>query len=294
MEADELSVAIAENSPPLPRRDPEKARGSQAPVKAKRSPKATLVPEQSDVGVEELAGSRPPDPTQRPPEEDEIAAQVEALYPMPAIRPLMEIVDHWNHVPETVFPKVVTIRSPVSMEIRQAESVVGQSQLPAGSPVVPKALADGILTISTSREGAATATVPVDQTDFKKRIEEQYECYSKQRTQRVIALRASEQDRRLRALAHEAQLGTYNSGDDPRFAALKDSLRSGEAGFFELEAASKWRWAGKESVDGVEYDTAYAVMVSESAFGTAEREIKAMIRDGQVAKWIDVASGEEL
>ncbi len=290
----ESVTAVAEKPPAAKPDSVASSEASLPPVKRKRSAEVVPSMEPAEVPDSELVESRPPVPEEKSVNVAEVAAQVDAMYPMPEIRPLMEIVDNWNQVPQSAFPKSVTINVPVDLELLQDGERIGQSTIPVGSLVVPQALDGEILTVSTVQKGAAAATVRVDQTDFKQRVRERYEGFSNERVEHVITQRKTELQRRLKSIAHEEALSAYNPGDDPRFGALKESLQRGDAGFFELEAASKWRWAGKESIDGVEYETAYAIMVTESAFGTAEREIKAMIRDGEVAKWIDVASGEEL
>jgi hypothetical protein len=75
---------------------------------------------------------------------------------------------------------------------------------------------------------------------------------------------------------------------------MKASIRRGEAGTFQIETADRWRWAGKETVDGSEYDIGLVMMVTESAFGTSEVELKALIQDGKLVKWLDAATGKPL
>ena len=86
----------------------------------------------------------------------------------------------------------------------------------------------------------------------------------------------------------------YGSGNDPRFDPMKASIRSGGAGFFQIEAAESWRWSGKETVDATEYETGMVAMVMESAFGTAKRELKALMSNGKVIRWLDAATGKPL
>ena len=216
------------------------------------------------------------------------------MYPLPKIRPLLEIVGNWKAVPQRAYPPFVSIRVPVEYELKNGTTVVGHSKLPAGSSMIPVRLTGDTLTLTSSRNSTFSVKLPVTDTDFREKIEAKYNAFIKAQTDAVLAQRKAEKERRLGAIAHEASMTEYNDGNDPRFDAVKASIRRGEAGFFQIESAQKWRWAGKEKVDGEEYDVAFVVMVSESAFGVTERELKALIIGDSVESWIDVSTGEKM
>ncbi len=224
----------------------------------------------------------------------ELETKIADLYPLPDIRPLEEIVDNWNNVPERAYPKSVTIDQSLDFHLYHQGQVIGGRKIPAGAHVVPVGLKESILIVAPDVQTSMRAEIPVDETNFKQLIQLRYDDFFRKQTRRVEEQRARELARVLKQQAHEAALADYNDGSDPRFDPMKESLRKGEAGTFEFENATQWRWLGSESIDGVEYDVGLAVFETESAFGVARTEIKALIRDGNVDKWIDPASGEEI
>lgn len=154
---------------------------------------------------------------------------------------------------------------------------------------------NGILSLTTGSSVPVTTALSIDETDLKERIQARYDAYVAGKMADLEVQREAERKRITKAIANEEALATYNDGKDPRFDPFKESLRKGEAGAtIELEAATKWKWAGKETIDGTEYDTAWVIIESETAFGINEKELKGAMRDGKVEHWFDVGSGQEL
>lgn len=190
---------------------------------------------------------------------------------------------------------MVAIRVPVEFEIKEGGKVVATGKLPIGASMMVQKLDFGTLSLSTGTGMPVTAALKVDETDLKDRIQARYDSFVRKKMELLETQRDAERKRILKAIANEEALATYNDGSDSRFEALKVSLRKGDAGAtIELEAAVKWKWTGKENIGGVEYDTAYVVIESETAFGINEKEIKCALLDGKVVHWYDVRSGEQL
>lgn len=280
---EEREKALARQKPPPP--PPPK------PV----APKPVATPKPKEVPT-----PKPPEPMPPPkkaPEPDpmaEIEKLVESQYPLPTVRPLLEIVGNWEAVPQKAFPALVTLRAPLSFEVKRGTAVVAKGVLPTGSSVAPLELGKGILQVAPTPGSPIRVTAPVDQTDFKERIQVRYDEFVRNMQAGVMTRRAREKEKIARARALDMELSTYGKGEDPRFDPMKASIRRGEAGSFQIETADRWRWAGKETIDGEEYDVGLVMMVTESAFGTSEVELKALIRDGKLVKWLDTATGKPL
>jgi hypothetical protein len=226
--------------------------------------------------------------------EAEIEGKVAALYPLEDVKPLLEIVGDWQAVPPNAYPGLVTLKVEVEFEVDKDGRVVATGKLPVGSSVIPLELNDGALTISTSPSVPFRAIVGLDETDFKDRVKERYEAFVAKRRERILGQRKAERTRLMAAMAKEEELAGFNDGSDPRFDPMKESLKNGEAGAFELENATEWRWLGKETVDGVEYEVGLTAFEVGSAFGVTRTEIKALIKEGRVEKWVDPGTGEAL
>ena len=73
-----------------------------------------------------------------------------------------------------------------------------------------------------------------------------------------------------------------------------ESIRSGDVKEIQLEKIQYWRWIGYEEVGGKGYWTGVVGYTANTIFGEINAEGKALIRDGQVVKWIYSGSEEEI
>lgn len=259
------------------------------------APKITMVRKPKETPAPPKPAA--PAPLPKPSEPDpmaEIDKLMESKHPLPVIRPLLEIVGNWQAVPQKAFPTLVTLKAPVDFEVKSGTLVVARGVMPAGSSVAPLHLDNGILQVSPTLGSPIRTYVPVDRTDFKERIQRRYDEFVSSSQAGVLARRAAEKGMIAQGRALDLQLSKYGSGDDPRFDPMKASIRRGEAGAFQIETADRWRWAGKETIEGVEYDVGFVMMVTESAFGSSETELKGLMRDGKLVKWLDAATGKVL
>lgn len=297
--AEQEKEAALERAEALERRKREKAgaeaearRAAEAAKKAAEKKKpvkaAEKKPEEAKPDAAALAEAA------KRKREAEIEGKVAVMYPLEDVKPLLEIVGEWQAVPPNAYPGLVTLKVEVEFEVDKDGRVVATGKLPVGSSVIPLELNDGALTISTSPSVPFRAVVQLDETDFKDRVKERYEAFVAKRRERILGQRGAERRRLLGAMAKEEELAGFNDGSDARFDPMKESLEKGEAGAFELENATEWRWLGKETVDGVEYDVGLTAFEVGSAFGVTRTEIKALIKEGRVEKWVDPGTGEAL
>ncbi len=264
--------------------DPRSA--STTPMPSDPSGPAVAVSPKSEPAADQPAA----EPQPQADGTSELDRQVEKLFPMPVFKPLLELVNDWKTVPVNALPPEIILKVPLTFRLDAG----GQVSLPVGAQVFPVRYDGGTLTVTNAQGSKLQATVAVDDTDFKDSVTKRYHRSVEQAQQNVLARRVAEKKRLGKLQAHELAMSQYGDGNDPRFEPMKASIRSGGAGFFQLEAAHSWRWSGKETVDGTEYETGMVIMAMESAFGTARRELKALMRDGKVVRWLDAATGKPL
>ena len=282
--------------PPVP---PAETVSAPEPAKPEPAPKPPPPPPEK----KEPPPAPKPEPAPKKPDADaaakaaaraELEKKVAALYPAPQIKPLEEIVDHWNNVPQRAFPKGVTVSQPIEFQLLHEGQVIGGKTVPAGAHVVPVSLDGTTLVVAPDIGTSMRAQVPVDSTNFKDLIHARYMDFVQRQNARVTVARSAELDRLMKAEAYESALADFNDGKDARFDPVKASLKNGEAGTFELDFATEYRWLGKESVDGTVYEAAVVAFETESAFGVSRTEIKALLRDGKVERWVNAANGEPI
>ena len=86
-------------------------------------------------------------------------------------------------------------------------------------------------------------------------------------------------------------------GDDPRFAAVKDSLKKGQVASVTFEEADSFQWNGSEKIGGEyagTYDTVSVHFVGSAIFGEFQTEYKALLKGGKVVAWIDPVTEDRI
>ncbi len=299
IETNEVVVesAAPESRAPKPKSPPavvakassKKALPAEASPETPRKKSAPMVaPTPDPVVAEKAAESREPALSAKEVEE------IDALFPLPDIKPLLEIVNNWADVPQGAYPKLVAIKKSIDFEVSDNGSVVARGTMPIGSMLVPARLIGNKLTLTAGNAVPVVVTVQVEETDFKELIEMRYNAYAEKTNASTLARRQAERERRLTAIVLEDSLTDWNDGSEPRFEPAKQSLQKGEVGTYSLFDATKWRWGGTEKSEGTEFETAFVIIVSEAAFGVTERELKVFLSKGKAVRWVDAATNEEL
>ena len=216
---------------------------------------------------------------------------------MPKIIPLLEIVDNWNNVPKRAYPPEVFAKETVAFQLVVNGQAIGSSNVAPGTPLAPIEYQAGQLQVGNKANPGMNTTLPVDKTDFKERIEKRYNDYVAKLSEKVTAQRkrvkevVEKDPAKLAALKGEAAppAAASDSGD-PRFSAVKTSLRNGEAASVTLEEAISFTWNGSEKVGGEfsgSYETVTVHFEVATIFGKFPVNYKALLQGGRVVAWID-------
>ncbi len=228
-------------------------------------------------------------------------ALIAKRYPMPNIRPLIEIVDNWNRVPIKAYPKQVTLKQEVSFQLVVDGQAIGASKVRVGQQVAPLKLSGEILQVVSLANRTMKSQVPVDQTDFKEQISKRYDSFVAKTRAQVLANR----DKAKKKLEEYPELAMKFSGvekgwdnqNDPRFAPVKSSLAEGEVKAVQLNEAKQFRWNGSERINGDKYrgtyDTVSVKFEVKTIFGVFPNEFKCLLQAGRVVGWIDPLTMEE-
>jgi hypothetical protein len=216
-------------------------------------------------------------------------AELERLVPMPNIKSLEEITSNWASVPQNAYPPQITLKADAVFQLPQGNTM----RLSAGKNAVPVSLAaDGTLAVTMRAGSELTATLPVDQTDFKELVTKRYEEGVARIKDRILA-RREEERARIAAAATTSDTVKAEAGEVPKdasdeekyLALMKQSVANGELKDVTPDKVKSWRWIGYEEIGGTGYWTGAAIITKETYFGEFETEAKALIRQGKVEKW---------
>ncbi|NOX99292.1 MAG: hypothetical protein GXP30_06125 [Verrucomicrobia bacterium] len=228
-------------------------------------------------------------------------ALIAKRYPMPNIKPLVEIVDNWNRVPTKAYPKQVTLKQEISFQLVVAGQAIGATKVKPGQRVAPLRLIGESLQVASLANRTMTSRLPVDQTDFKEQVTSRYDSFVAKITDQVHSNRAKAK----KHLADHPELAMKFSGvekgwdnqNDPRFAPVKSSLAEGEVKAVQLNEAKQFRWNGSEKINGDKYrgtyDTVSVKFEVKTIFGVFPNEFKCLLQAGRVVGWIDPLTMEE-
>ena len=239
-----------------------------------------------------------------PKPKSELEQLLEARYPMPQILPLLTIVDQWRNVPMSAFPAEITTKETIAFQLVINGQVAGSSNVAPGTPLKPVRLAGDQIVVASLANPTMSTQLALDKTDFRERIEARYNQFvaaktADVQTKRDRARKLIEADpARLALLTGKAAAPVVaDSKDDPRFAAVKESLRQGEAASVTLEEATSFHWNGSEKVGGEyagSYDTVTVNFEVATIFGRFPTEYKALLKGGRVFAWIDPITEDRL
>ena len=77
-------------------------------------------------------------------------------------------------------------------------------------------------------------------------------------------------------------------------AAMKESVKGGGIKEFKFEQVEGWKAGEEENVDGEMYQTGLAAYKAQTIFGEKTVQAKALIKEGDVVKWIYAKTGMEI
>ena len=209
---------------------------------------------------------------------------------LPRIKTLEEMTDNWRNVPARAFPKRVTIKSPVEFDMGGGNRM----KMAEGREVVPLALsAEGMLTVASGEGSATKAVIPVDQTDFKDRVTKRYNDGMVKILDQAVARQQAELERSTTpepggTASPPATVpeGVPAAEADRNLALMRESVAAGALAGVTPGQVKAWRWIGFEEIEGVGYQTGVAVVTKQTYFGEYETEAKALIRNGEVERWV--------
>ena len=271
------------------------------------TPKSPLKPAVTPPVKPATSGAKPAEKPVAPvlaAPKSELEQLLETRYPMPQILPLLTIVDQWRNVPPNAYPPEVTAKETIPFELVINGQVAGSSNVAPGTPLKPMRLEGGQLVVASLVNPTMSKSLAVEKTDFKERIEARYNQFVEMKQKDVEAKRARARQMiaadpsRLAILTGKAApAAAPGSGDDPRFAAVKDSLKKGQAASVTLEEANSFQWNGSEKIGGEyagTYDTVSVHFVVSTIFGKFPTEYKALLKGGQVVAWIDPVTEDRI
>ena len=252
-------------------------------------------PGKSAPSKSSATASKPAAPKAAP--KTELDLLLEEKYPMPDVIPLLEIVSNWTNVPKRAYPAEVFAKETVAFQLVVNGQAIGSSNVAPGTPLTPISFQNGQIQVGNKANSGMSTMLPVEKTDFKERIEKRYNDYVEKAKTRIATQRARVKEvvqkdpAKLAALKGEAPPATAaNDSNDPRFSAVKTSLRNGEAASVTLEEATSFTWNGSEKIGGEKagtYETVTVHFEVATIFGRFPVDYKALLQGGRVVGWID-------
>ncbi|MEM7600154.1 MAG: hypothetical protein AAF357_01920 [Verrucomicrobiota bacterium] len=256
----------------------------------------SIAPVKKSEPSSSVSTPKPKPKASAPEKKSEIDLIIEEKYPMPAIIPLMEIVDSWRDVPPRAFPAEVVAQETIAFQLVVNGQTIGSSNVAPGTPLKPQSLSGDQLVIANAANPGMSTTIQVDKTDFKQRITDRYDAYVAKVSSEVAAKRARVKEvlradpGKLAALTGEAPQAEQVDAGDPKMAPVKASLTAGDVASVTLGEAKTFTWNGTETIGGDyagTYETATVRFEVSTIFGTFPVNYKCLLQGGRVIAWID-------
>lgn len=80
----------------------------------------------------------------------------------------------------------------------------------------------------------------------------------------------------------------------PVIAAMQESFQNDGLKEFTEATPTRWQTGTEETIKGETYQTGLLDYLAQTPFGGRAMQVKALLRDGKVVKWVSVTSGKEL
>lgn len=223
--------------------------------------------------------------------EAELARQLEEKYPMPEFPTIESLTANWTQIPTNIRPNLVNVwieAEYLPVEGNSADPIRAEARHEAKL----ERIESGRLVVSI--DPGLEATVEMGRTNFKDLAEDRFD-------QAVADARARVENSRITARkileTHESRKSPADLTDNsslPQFRPAQSQLEAGELEGYAPAQVREWTWLGEERIDGKKYNVALVTFDRDTIFGPIPVMLKCLIDDGEVRKWIDAASGEEI
>lgn len=216
----------------------------------------------------------------------------------PEYPPLEVAVQNWNAIPPSAFPRQVTLKRDLTLQMKIGNNTAS-TQVKAGGQIVAVGQEGTDLLVSPTDTSPMRGKVALDDTNLKEILSEVYEKWKVARTetlrrQHEFKMAAAERAKNAPPPAAGATASAGNikpsRDSDGTYPLLLASMKSGQV--TEIKPETIKEWGEPQMTDGlwtvnVKYET-------QTMFGKFDTEAQAQIRNGKVEKWIYTGSGEEV
>lgn len=268
----------------------ESRRGDQTAPTAATSGDAQA-PHTPDVAGQPAAAVDPLPPA---PEPD--PAEPDDGFRPPDFQPLEVVVGDWQEIPDSAFPRDITLTKGGSFQM-----TVGSSTVPAGSPAVALGIEDQTLIVSPAVGAVARGQVHIDDTNFKQVLADEYESWKDRMTERARRQWEHARTAPERELTGEAAevaaraagvSGPPSQDDSGSYDVVMQSMASGQVREVRPDNITRWGRPALVEIDGQTYWAVTVDFVAMTRFGPFPTQAQALIRDGRVERWVYTGSGE--
>jgi hypothetical protein len=235
-----------------------------------------------------------------PPPPPEPAKPKEGEFVPPTFDPVEVVTANWTAIPKGYFatPKPIKVTKALTIEMRVGAGTA-TTNVPAGGTVFAIAQEGANLIIAPAAGSPGRAQVPMEDTDIKEVFTAAYENIKITSTERArLAFEAKKIAATKPKGASKASAGGTGSNakpersEDGTYPLLLASMKSGEVTEVKPDNIKSWGDITSEKIEDVTYWTVVVKYETQTMFGKFETEAQARIKDGKVAKWVYVGSGE--
>ncbi|MEZ5387605.1 MAG: hypothetical protein R3F13_19010, partial [Prosthecobacter sp.] len=203
---------------------------------------------------------------------------------------------NWLKIPESAFSPPREVKLLQDAEFKMS---VGTSKVAAGGIAFVIGAQNGVLTLAPTATSPARATLPIDGTDLKARLNKIYEDWKTVRAEelKTIALRKQQMSAQPVIAASSSEVdasGKPVRGDDGSYPLLIASMKRGQVTEIKPDNIIGWQTPQPAKIQGKD---GWAIKVNYNAktiFGEFPVEAQALVVDGHVQGWFYVGSGEEV
>lgn len=215
----------------------------------------------------------------------------------PTLKTIEEVTQNWTAIPAGAFPRQITIKRDLQLNMKIGNSNAG-TQVKAGGSLYAVGQDGTNIFVSPSDTSPMKGLVAIEDTNFKDVLTQGYEQWkinhlATLKRAHEFKLAAAERAKNAPAAAKggaKAAAGNDQPAKDKdgTYPLLLASIKSGQV--TEIKLASVKEWGEAKLTEGywiipVKYET-------ETMFGKFDTEAAAYVKNGAVEKWIYTGSGE--